>query len=212
MKDGVLNTLLEPCDAVWRDRGSKFLAYARPVAQDVDIAAFVKELRSRWPDATHHCLAARWNPDGVIELAQDDGEPAGTAGLPILNQLRSRNLVNVACVVVRYFGGTKLGKSGLIEAYGAAAATCLDNASVASIEKWIRFQISTSYTEIKLIEYQVRKSGAQIRSNSFTDTIIYDLAVPDATSAAFLAELERLGQNRLRIEPLGSEWAAKSTR
>lgn len=205
----VLNTLTEPCDAVWRDRGSKFLAYARRVTQDTDLAAFVKETRSRWPDATHHCVAARWNPDLMLELAQDDGEPAGTAGLPILNQLRSRNLIDVACVVVRYFGGTKLGKAGLIDAYGTAAAACLDNASLAPIEKMHRFRISTSYTEIKLVEYQIRKSGAQIRSNAFTDTIVYEVAVPDATSAAFLSELERLGQNRIRIDPTGTEWAAR---
>lgn len=205
----LLNTLTEPCDAVWRDRGSKFLAYARRVTQDTDLAAFVKETRSRWPDATHHCVAARWNPDLMLELAQDDGEPSGTAGLPILNQLRSRNLIDVACVVVRYFGGTKLGKSGLIDAYGTAAAACLDNGSLAPIEKRLLFRIATSYTEIKLVEYQIRKSGAQIRSNAFTDTIVYDLSVPEATSAAFLAELERFGQHRIRIEPAGSEWAAK---
>jgi uncharacterized YigZ family protein len=205
----VLNTLTEPSDAVWRDRGSKFLAYARKVTQDTDLATFVKELRSRWPDATHHCVAARWNPDLMLELAQDDGEPAGTAGLPILNQLRSRNLINVACVVVRYFGGTQLGKSGLISAYGTAAATCLDNAAIVAVERKNRFRITTSYTEIKLVEYQIRRSGAQLRNSSFTDTIIYDVAVPDAATAQFLADLERIGQHRLRIEPLGSEWAEK---
>jgi uncharacterized YigZ family protein len=205
----VLNTLTEPSDAVWRDRGSKFLAYARKVTQDTDLATFVKELRSRWPDATHHCVAARWNPDLMLELAQDDGEPAGTAGLPILNQLRSRNLINVACVVVRYFGGTQLGKSGLISAYGTAAATCLDNAAIVAVERKNRFRITTSYTEIKLVEYQIRRSGAQLRNSSFTDTIIYDVAVPDAATAHFLADLERIGQHRLRIEPLGSEWAEK---
>lgn len=204
---GVLHTLSEPCESVLRDRGSKFLAYARRVTHDTDLAAFVKELRSKWPDATHHCMAARWNPDLMLELAQDDGEPAGTAGLPILNQLRSRNLINVACVVVRYFGGTQLGKPGLIAAYGQSAAACLDQAALSPIEKKSLFRISTSYTEIKLIEYQVRKSGAQIRSSSFTDTIVYDLAVPDASTASFLAELERLGQHRIRIEPTGTEWA-----
>lgn len=209
MKDAALSTLSEPCDAVWRDRGSKFLAYARRVSQDQELAVFVKEIKSRWPDATHHCVAARWNPDLMLELAQDDGEPAGTAGLPILNQLRSRNLIDVACVVVRYFGGTQLGKPGLIAAYGTAAASCLDNGTLTPIEKKSLVRISTSYTEIKLIEYQVKKSGAQIRSSSFTDTIVYELAIPDATTATFLAELTRLGQNRLTIEPIGSEWATK---
>lgn len=203
----VLHTLSEPCESVLRDRGSKFLAYARRVTHDTDLAAIVKELRSKWPDATHHCVAARWNPDLMLEVAQDDGEPAGTAGLPILNQLRSRNLINVACVVVRYFGGTQLGKPGLITAYGQSAAACLEQATLVPIEKKTLLRVSTSYTEIKLIEYQVRKSGAQIRSSSFTDTIVYYLAVPEATTATFVSELERLGQHRIRIEPTGTEWA-----
>ncbi len=203
---GVLHTLTEPCDAMFRDRGSKFLAYARRVTHDTELAAFVKELRAKWPDATHHCVAARWNPDLMLELAQDDGEPAGTAGLPILNQLRSRNLMNVACVVVRYFGGTQLGKPGLIAAYGQSAADCLDQAALQPIEKKTLLRIRTSYTEIKLIEYLVRKSGAHIRSSSFTETIVYDLAVPEATTASFLADMERQGQHRIRIEPTGTEW------
>ncbi len=205
-----MNTLSEPCDAVWRDRGSKFLAYARRVGQETEIAAFAKEIRLRWPDATHHCLGARWNPDSIMEIGQDDGEPSGTAGLPILNQLRSRKLVNVACIVVRYFGGTKLGKPGLIQAYGTAAAACLDEASLLPIEKKNLFRITTSFTEIKWIEYQVRKSGAKILSTSFTDIIRYELGVPDGSTAEFLSQMQIHGMQRVKIEPLGTTWDHKS--
>jgi uncharacterized YigZ family protein len=209
MSEPALFTIASPSDAVWRDQGSKFLAYAKPVTGEGEFSAFVKELKSRWPDATHHCLAARWEPDSIRELAQDDGEPSGTAGLPILNQLRSRNLVNVACVVVRYFGGTKLGKSGLIEAYGTAAASCLDEAPLIAIEKHHQYRIQTSYTEIKLIDYALKKHHGLIRSTSFTDIILYDVALPASTVDLFLSDMERHGKHRIRLEPMGVEWAAK---
>lgn len=110
------------------------------------------EIRKIHPSATHHCYAYRFDPGDPVESSQDDGEPAGTAGLPILNTLRSYGLINVMCVIVRYYGGTKLGRSGLIDAYSIAAGDCIEQARLESVTPTIRFFISYPYDQQSLID------------------------------------------------------------
>ena len=108
-------------------KGSRFIATAVPVADEDAAKAALAQLRAEMPDATHHCSAWRIAAPS-LERANDDGEPGGSAGRPILSAIQGRNLVNVAVIVTRYFGGTKLGVGGLVRAYGAAAAAVLDAA------------------------------------------------------------------------------------
>ncbi len=112
----------------FKDRGSKFLAYARPVRTEAEFQAFLGEIKKAHPKANHHCYAYRLGVDGQQYRANDDGEPSGTAGRPILGRIDSFELANVGLIVVRYFGGAKLGASGLIQAYKAAAAAALEQA------------------------------------------------------------------------------------
>ena len=111
------HTLAGPAEAIYKEKSSKFLAYAYPVESEEEIRTLLDALRKKYYDATHHCYAWRLGPHGETFRANDDGEPSGTAGKPILGQLLSNELVNCLIVVVRYFGGTKLGVSGLIGAY-----------------------------------------------------------------------------------------------
>lgn len=106
-------------------KGSKFLAYVYRVSDETEIKEKLARLRQHYPDATHHCYAYVLGHDRSNFRANDDGEPSGTAGRPILRQIQKLELTNVLVVVVRYFGGTLLGVPGLIEAYGTAAAECL---------------------------------------------------------------------------------------
>ncbi|MDV7392848.1 YigZ family protein, partial [Arthrospira platensis SPKY1] len=115
-------TLSGPSTGEFRDRGSKFLAYAFPVYTDEEIGLHLEEVRKLHPKARHHCYAYRLGLDGNHFRANDDGEPSGTAGRPILGQIDSFGLCNVLLVVTRYFGGTLLGTSGLINAYKLSAA------------------------------------------------------------------------------------------
>ena len=119
----------------FRDRGSKFLAYAYPVNNTDDVKEKIQALKKEHPKAVHHCYAYRLGTDGLQYRANDDGEPFGSAGKPILGQVDSAGLTNVLVVVVRYFGGTLLGVPGLINAYKTAATQAL--ASAAKTEKWI---------------------------------------------------------------------------
>jgi uncharacterized YigZ family protein len=117
----------------FRDRKSRFSGLAFPISSESDIKEILKKLKKEYYDATHHCYAWVMEPDGSKYRSNDDGEPGGSAGLPILGQIQSRKLTNVLVVVVRYYGGVKLGVPGLIHAYRAAAALALDDGK--TIEK-----------------------------------------------------------------------------
>lgn len=124
------HTLAGPAEAIYKEKSSKFLAYAYPVESEEEIRTLLDALRKKYYDATHLCYAWRLGPHGETFRANDDGEPSGTAGKPILGQLLSNELVNCLIVVVRYFGGTKLGVSGLIGAYKESAAEAIRAAEI----------------------------------------------------------------------------------
>jgi uncharacterized YigZ family protein len=134
-------TLQTPAEGVYREKGSKFLAFAYPVATESEVELHLEALRKKYFDARHHCFAYMLGADKARFRAFDDGEPNHSAGDPILGQIRSRNLTNVLLAVVRYFGGVKLGVGGLISAYKAAAEDVLRNATVieADILKGLTF-------------------------------------------------------------------------
>jgi uncharacterized YigZ family protein len=128
-------TIEKPSTGIFKDKGSKFLSYAYPVKTDAEIKLILHTLKSQYFDARHHCYAYRLGADKPAFRANDDGEPSGTAGKPILGQIVSNDLTNILIAVVRYFGGTLLGTSGLINAYRAAAADVIAHASI--IEKYV---------------------------------------------------------------------------
>ena len=115
---------------IYKEKGSKFIAYAFPVFSDEDVKELLEKVRKIEYAARHHCYAYTIHPDKSAWRANDDGEPANTAGKPILGQIQSKDLTNILIVVVRYFGGVKLGVSGLITAYRAAAADAIENISI----------------------------------------------------------------------------------
>src|SRR5437764_3436924 len=118
-------TIEKPSLAEFKDRGSKFLAYAFPIQLVDDFKKRLKELKEEHPKAAHHCFAYRLGLDGNNFRVSDDGEPSGSAGRPILGQIDSKNIINAGVVVVRYFGGTLLGVPGLINAYKTTTVLAL---------------------------------------------------------------------------------------
>jgi len=127
-------TIYGSADGIYKDKGSKFLAFALPAGNEEEAKSHLEEFRKKYHDARHHCYAYVIGPDRSNFRANDDGEPGHSAGDPILGQIRSRSLTNVLVIVVRYFGGTKLGISGLINAYKLASAYALDKADRKSVE------------------------------------------------------------------------------
>ncbi|MDR1551948.1 MAG: YigZ family protein [Prevotellaceae bacterium] len=123
-------TIDAPSTGIYKEKGSKFLSFACPVFAENEIKLIIAQIKKEYFDARHHCYAYRLGIDGETFRSNDDGEPSGTAGRPIYGQLLSFDVTNVLIVVVRYFGGTKLGTSGLINAYKTAAADALKNAKI----------------------------------------------------------------------------------
>lgn len=123
--DDSYKVLSEGAEIKYTSKGSKFLAYAYPVRSEDEVKQQLNNLRQKYPDASHHCYAYILHHDKSASRSNDDGEPAGTAGKPILRQIQKLELTNTLVVVVRYFGGTLLGVPGLIEAYGESAGECL---------------------------------------------------------------------------------------
>lgn len=136
-------TISEKSYSEFKDRGSKFHGYAFPVYATDDVKACLQFLKKEHPKAGHHCYAYRIGTDGLQFRANDDGEPSGSAGRPILGQIDSAGLSNVLVVVVRYFGGTLLGVPGLINAYKTTASECL--AAATTVEKNIEFVVTLEY-------------------------------------------------------------------
>lgn len=131
-------------EIIFKDKGSKFLAFAYPVENDIQIKAFLTQLKKEHPNANHYCYAYRLGADKLIYRMNDDGEPNNTAGKPIYGQILSNDLTNVLIVVVRYFGGTLLGVSGLINAYKNSASEVIKQCTI--IEKHILFNYTISFS------------------------------------------------------------------
>ena len=141
------------------DRGSKFLAYAFPVSSETEAQSALTKVKKEHPKARHYCTALRLNPDGSFERSSDDGEPSGSAGKPILGQIIRLGLTNVFIVVVRYFGGTKLGVPGLIEAYKTSAANALNTGQVIHRTVFTKVRVVLPYDIYPSFHNHIKKAG-----------------------------------------------------
>lgn len=155
-------TLSQPTTAEFKDRGSKFLAYAYPIQDTDDVKAKLQVLKKEHPKAVHYCYAYRIGTDGKLFRANDDGEPSGSAGRPILGQIDSAGLTNTLVIVVRYFGGTLLGVPGLINAYKTVTADALKDAPVT--ERWIEslYELSFDYSVMSEVMYLLKQAEATV--------------------------------------------------
>ncbi|MCL2026868.1 MAG: YigZ family protein [Bacteroidales bacterium] len=160
-------TIQSQATGIYKDKGSKFLSFAFPVETEDEVKTIVAKLKKEYYDACHHCYAYILGYNSEKYRENDDGEPSGTAGKPICGQLRSKQLTNILIMVVRYFGGTKLGVSGLIEAYKTATIDVLQNAKI--IEKIVlkEHQISFNYEQMNTVMKIVKDLNLQVVSQSF---------------------------------------------
>lgn len=179
-------TIEKPSSAEFRDRGSKFLAYAFPITGLADFRKLLAEIKKEHPKATHHCFAYRIGTDGANFRVSDDGEPSGSAGRPILGQIDSRELTNLLVIVVRYFGGSLLGVPGLINAYKTATAEALQNAAILQKQVMINYQIEFDYTRMNDVMRLVKQNECEIISQDLQLFCKMEIAVPKLRLAQFL--------------------------
>ncbi|HVW95008.1 MAG TPA: YigZ family protein [Mucilaginibacter sp.] len=165
--DDSYRTIETPAEGLYRERGSKFLAFAYPVTGEEDLKNYITSLKQDHPKANHHCWALRLTPDRSVFRFNDDGEPSGTAGRPILNTLLSHDLTNIAVIVVRYFGGTLLGVPGLINAYKTAAEESIKQSTI--IEKTVNdvYILQFDYLQTNDIMRLIKDDSLQILEQQF---------------------------------------------
>lgn len=158
------STIAQEAQAEFKDRGSKFIAYAFPITSTDDVKKALAALKKEHPKAVHHCFAYRLGLDGNQFRVSDDGEPAGTAGKPIMGQIDSKQVTNTCIIVVRYFGGTLLGVPGLINAYKTAASLVLQVVPVLQKPVMKKYAIQFDYTQMNDIMLIVKQlNGVVLR-------------------------------------------------
>ena len=192
MSDSFL-TISAPAEAIYKEKSSKFLTYAYPVHSEEEIRELLDTLRKRYYDATHHCYAWRLGPHGEQFRSNDDGEPSGTAGKPILGQLLSNSLTNCLIVVIRYFGGTKLGVPGLIAAYKDAAAEAIATAKI--IERTVDHRIVVDFPYIVMndIMRAIKEEQPAIHRQDFDNLCTFELAIRASRAKILIEKLKKAG-------------------
>jgi len=170
-------TILENAEGIFKDKGSKFLAFAFPVTTEKEISEIQKTLKKKYYDARHHAYAFRLGADKKNFRASDDGEPSNSSGAPILGQIRSFDLTDILIVVVRYFGGTKLGIPGLINAYKSAAVEAIIQSKI--IHKTVNQNLTAkcSYSLLNEIMKIVKDDDLEILNQSFDTDCTVTLSI-----------------------------------
>ncbi len=178
MSTDYYNTIEKPSIAEFKDRGSKFIAYAFPVSDVTQFKECLAEIKKEHPKATHHCFAYRLGLDGNNFRVADDGEPSGSAGRPILGQIDSKQLTNVLVIVVRYFGGTLLGVPGLINAYKTSAALALQLTPVVRKPVEVQYTLQFDYTIMNDVMMIVKQCDCTVLSKDLQLFCKIEMAIP----------------------------------
>lgn len=185
-------TIKKSSEGIYKEKGSKFIAKAFHVEDEEQCKALLQHMKKEYHDARHHCYAYRFNPEKEIFRSNDDGEPSGTAGKPILNQLYSFELINVLVVVIRYFGGTKLGVSGLINAYKSATRNALQ---IASKEKRFitrAFDLRFEYPLMNDVMRVIKEEKLILSEQKFEETCVIKITVKKNTVERVLNRLKKI--------------------
>lgn len=185
-------TISKPAEGVFRDRGSKFIGYVYPVQSLDTIKGLVEDLRAKHPKARHFCWAVRLSQDRSLFKINDDGEPSGTAGRPILNTLLSADLTNVLVVVVRYFGGTLLGVPGLINAYKTATVEAIAAAEIISKTVNDLYRLTFPYIQMNDVMRIIKEEQLQPADQQFDESCTMSLEIRKSKLTPVLGRLEKL--------------------
>ena len=192
MFDDTYRTIAAPAEGLYKEKGSKFLAFAFPVRGTDEVKQHLDALRKEYFDARHHCYAYILGPAKDSYRANDDGEPSGTGGRPIHGQLLSADLTDTLIVVVRYFGGILLGASGLANAYKAAARDAISHATIVEKTIDITYRLHFEYPLMNDVMRLLKELGAQPRNQDFNLDCRLDISVRQSQSVRVYDALSKL--------------------
>ena len=205
--DKAIRTVYAPCESEKIIEKSRFLTYSSHVENEEEARAFIAEIRKAHSLATHVCYAFISDKTGNLQRFSDDGEPQGTAGVPILEVLKAKKLFETAVAVVRYFGGIKLGAGGLVRAYSSSAAENLDGADIRVLEMCKEIEIQVDYTGIDSAQKYISSQPCSLLSSDYGEKVRFLVAVKKKDAESFCEGLVDYMQGRVKTEN-GAEYYA----
>lgn len=200
MFEDTYKTIESISEGVYRDKGSKFISVAIPVQTDDEVKEHLLSYKKQYFDARHHCYAYILGHNKCAYRINDDGEPSGTAGRPIYGQLLSKDLTNILIIVIRYFGGVKLGVSGLITAYREAAKCALESAVI--VEKTVKesYSIFVDYEYLNKVMQILKAETIQITNQYYENQYILDFSIRLRDADQVLKELSKIPSTQIEIK------------
>ncbi|MDF2522749.1 MAG: uncharacterized protein K0R31_390 [Clostridiales bacterium] len=194
-------TILNPAVAEFEEKKSRFIATVKPVASEEEAVEFINELRSKYWDATHNVYAYLINSDRMSQRFSDDGEPSGTAGMPVLEVIKRKELQDLVVVITRYFGGTLLGAAGLIRAYGKSAALGIEAAIVVKKQLCTQVSVIVEYTLLGKVQNLIISKGYILKDTIYSQDVelLVDIMVDEVEH--FIKQITEATNARAIIEP-----------
>ena len=196
-------TIDKSVESIYKEKGSKFLSFLYPVSSVDEVKEYLTQLKKKYYDATHHCYAYIIGYDKETFRMNDDGEPSSTAGKPIYGQLQSNDLTNVLLVVVRYFGGTKLGVSGLIKAYKESSAECIALAEIVEKQVKNKYNIYFAYEDMNVVMNILKQNNAEQKNQIFDLNCQIEVLIDKRNTTKFESSIPPV--STIRIEFVGEE-------
>ncbi len=181
---------------------SKFIASSFPIQNQDQAIDLIEEISNQYKDATHNCYAYVISNDILVEKFSDDGEPSGTAGLPILQTIKNKELINTLIIVTRYFGGIKLGKGGLVRAYTKAALGAILDAKIAIMKKHFIYKLTIDYSHKKNLDKVIKEQNLSIENLGYLDKITMEIAIEIDKEDEILRKLIDATKGEINIEKI----------
>ncbi|HYF75169.1 MAG TPA: YigZ family protein [Candidatus Nitrosocosmicus sp.] len=192
-------------DTYFIEKKSKFISYVQPVYSEEEAVQFLSTIRKKHYDATHNCYAYTLGESMNIQRSSDDGEPSGTAGIPILEVLRKEELTNSIVIVTRYFGGIMLGAGGLIRAYTEGAASGIKAAGTVRVQPFSVHQLKLDYGFLSKLQYEMPKRDYMIESVDYLENVTMRVFTAPELSGAFIEDIAQWTNGAVTVEPLGEQ-------
>ena len=198
-------TIKHEASAEFEEKRSVFIGYAKPVKSEEEAAEFIKRIKAKHKDATHNVFGYTMKK-GVIARYSDDGEPQGTAGMPVLDVIRKSGVDDACVVVTRYFGGTLLGAGGLVRAYSQAAKIALEAAEIVCFEPYTELSVPCSYSDYQKISAELPKYGAIIDDTEFSDNVMLKIAVKNDIVEKISARISEISAGKSEVSVIGERF------
>ncbi len=198
-------TIKHEASAEFEEKHSLFIGYAKPVKSEEEAAEFIKTIKIKHKDATHNVFGYTMK-NGVIARYSDDGEPQGTAGMPVLDVIRKSGVDDACVVVTRYFGGTLLGAGGLVRAYSQAAKIALEAAEIVTYEPYTELCVPCSYSDYQKISAELPKYGAIVDDTEFSDNVMLKIAVRNEIAPQISAKISEISAGKSTPNIIGERF------